>query len=132
MELIIDNNILFSLMRPNSITSQIMQIFNLKLYAPLFILKEFEEHEEEIFRKSRLSKEEFEFRKEVIKEKIKFIRLDVYKDLVKTIKIKDQDDIPYMALALKLKIPLWSNDKELKLQDKIKVLNTQEIIMLLE
>ena len=117
-------------MKPNSTASKIIQDFDLKLYAPLFILAEFGKYEEEIFKKSKLSGKEFELRKNQIKEKINFVKLEDYKDLIKTIKIKDQDDLPYVALAVKLKIPIWSNDKELKLQKNTIVLNTEEIIKL--
>ena len=40
----------------------------------------------------------------------------------------DKKDTMYFALALKLKCGIWSNDKKLKKQNKIKVLNTKEII----
>ena len=33
----------------------------------------------------------------------------------------------YFALALKLNCGLWSNDKELKKQSKVKILNTNEV-----
>lgn len=37
-------------------------------------------------------------------------------------------DIDSLALALKLNAPLWTHDKLLKEQDKIKILTTKEII----
>ena len=41
----------------------------------------------------------------------------------------DEKDVPYIALALRKNISIWSNDKELKeKQDIIKVYNTQEIL----
>jgi len=43
----------------------------------------------------------------------------------------DPDDVPYLALALKLGCAIWSNDKELKKQSVVKVYNTQEILQLL-
>ena len=43
----------------------------------------------------------------------------------------DRDDVPYFALALKFNIPIWSNDKKLKEQNKIKVYSTQDILNLL-
>jgi predicted nucleic acid-binding protein len=42
----------------------------------------------------------------------------------------DVKDIPYFALALKLNCALWSNDKKLKDQDKVKIYSTEEIMKL--
>jgi len=39
----------------------------------------------------------------------------------------DPDDMVYFALALKLNCIIWSNDKKLKEQDKIKVYSTHEL-----
>ena len=43
----------------------------------------------------------------------------------------DEADVSYLALALKLTIPILSNDKDLKKQNKIKVYSTQDILNLL-
>ena len=43
----------------------------------------------------------------------------------------DDKDVPYLALALKLKCGLWSNDAALKKQDKVTIHNTKEIFVLL-
>ena len=39
----------------------------------------------------------------------------------------DQKDISYVALSLKLNIPIWSNDKDLKKQNKIKIISEEKI-----
>ena len=40
----------------------------------------------------------------------------------------DVKDVPYFAAALKLKIPIWSNDAALKQkQDAVKVYSTKEV-----
>jgi len=44
----------------------------------------------------------------------------------------DPNDVPYMALALAKQCPLWSQDKALKRQSKIVVLDTAEIIATLK
>ena len=40
----------------------------------------------------------------------------------------DINDTEYFALALKLKCSIWSNDKKLKKQNKVKVYSTEEIV----
>lgn len=42
----------------------------------------------------------------------------------------DPDDAEYLALALRFSYPLWSNDKELKKQLKIKVFSTSDLLKL--
>ncbi len=37
------------------------------------------------------------------------------------------EDIDFIALALKENCPLWSNDKLLKKQIRVKIINTNEI-----
>lgn len=44
----------------------------------------------------------------------------------------DPDDFMYFALALKLKCPIWSNDKELKKQNEIIIYSTEDLIKELE
>ncbi len=61
---------------------------------------------------------------------INVVALDDYKKFIKhAIEVSpDEYDAPYFAVSLNLKIPLWSNDKRLKKQDQIKVLNTAEVL----
>jgi len=42
----------------------------------------------------------------------------------------DPKDVPYFALAMHLKCPLWSNDKQLKSQETVKVYATHELLEL--
>ena len=42
------------------------------------------------------------------------------------------EDAPYIALSLALKIPLWSNDSELKEQSAVTVFATGKLIKLLK
>lgn len=46
--------------------------------------------------------------------------------------IKDEKDIEYLALAMKLKMPLWTNDKLLKNQNLVKAITTADLIELLD
>ncbi len=133
MRIIIDNNILFSLMKPDSINSHLFSIIRAEFFAPDFIKQEFTKYEEECFLKSRLSKEDFTKRKKEVFSRIKFVDFLEYKFFIKEAKnsILDTDDFPYIALGLKLNCPIWSNDKDLKKQDKVKVFSTKDIVEVL-
>ena len=133
MKLIVDNNILFSLMKLDSTSSRIFSVLNCEFIAPSFVLHEFRNHEEECLKKSGLTKKKFEIRKKDIINKIKFIDFKDYSEFIKgaVSGLQDEDDAPYIALASKLKIPIWSNDKLLKVQDKVTILSTEDIINIL-
>ena len=40
----------------------------------------------------------------------------------------DSNDVLYFSLALKLNCAIWSNDKKLKQQNKIKIYSTEDLI----
>ncbi|MEK6912606.1 MAG: PIN domain-containing protein [Nanoarchaeota archaeon] len=132
MNLILDNNILFSLMNPHSMTSFIFLDLNAILFAPEFIIEEFNRYEEECRKKSKLDKFKFAERKKVIFSKINFLKLKDFNSFVEPARkfCPGENDVFYFALALELKAPIWSNDKELKNQNKVVVLDTRDIINL--
>jgi len=86
-----------------------------ELYAPSYVLEEIEEHKEEILRKVpgrlyRLMMSELK-RKLIIVGTEEFMRFqEEAKHIAKEF---DIDDWPFIALALKLGIPIWTNDKDL-------------------
>ncbi|MBI3050841.1 hypothetical protein HYY74_00100 [Candidatus Woesearchaeota archaeon] len=41
----------------------------------------------------------------------------------------DKDDTEFLAVGMALDIPVWSNNKALKLQNRVKVLNTAELMV---
>ena len=133
MMLIIDNNILFSLMNPKSMNALIFSNLDCDFFAPTFVIKEFNKYKNECLRKSGLSKKDFDSRKELIFSKINFVEYSEFKLLIKkSLEFSpDGDDAPYFALALKLECALWSNDKLLKNQNEVEVLSTKDILELI-
>ena len=68
----------------------------------------------------------------LILKKINKIPKEEYEDKIKEayeiMKDIDEKDTHYIALALKLNCPIWSNDNDLKKQNKVKVYNTKELL----
>ncbi len=130
MKLVIDANILFSALIKDSFTVDIIVCDDIELFAPEFLFDEFLQHKEDILRKARKTTEELHRLLNSIKELIKIISEDNVDDVMDEAEriSPDPKDIPYIALALKLEIPIWSNDKELKEQNKVTVYSTEEII----
>ncbi len=128
--IVIDNNVLFSLMSPSSISSYLFSSINLKFIAPEFIKEELEEHKGECLLKSKLSEEEFNIRKEEIFQSITFFPVSEYKQHLKAALslISDPDDIDFLALALSKNADIWSNDSHLSEQSTVKVFTTQDLL----
>jgi len=133
MKLVIDTNILFSFFNENSFTKKLITNPSLNLISPEFSLTKLKKYSELIIKKSKISKKTFEHFLKDLKTFTKFINNKIYlKYLDNAQRIApDEKDKDFLALSLKENCPLWSNDKELKKQSKIKVFSTKELIELL-
>jgi len=133
MKLVVDANIAFSLLKKDSFTRRLAKKHSLDLYSHKFILEELEEHSEELCELLKISKDKFERIKEILsklvnlKSKVSPQQLNWAKSL-----ISDPDDKQYLALALKLNIPIWSEDPHFKEQSVIEVFTTKELKEFLE
>ncbi len=128
--LVIDANILFSALIKNSATAKIIFEEDILLYTPDFIIDEFLKYHDLILKKTSRTNEEFIQIMHMLKSIITVIPKEEYSQFMeKAEKISpDKKDVLYFALALKLKCGIWSNDKKLKTQDKIKVYSTKELL----
>ncbi len=133
MELVIDaNEVMSSLISSSGKTAEIIFSDTLKLLAPEYILDEIHKHKEEIIKKSGLSKEELDILLSLIFSHIELIPFSQFENFQEKASkfCPDPNDTEYFALALKIGCPIWSEDKALKRQDKVKVLTTSEILNL--
>lgn len=130
MKLVIDANILISILIRNQGTRALFFSNSFTLFAPEFLLEEIHKHEAEIMTKANISKQEFDFFLHLVASKIIFIpRLIFAKHIETASKISpDKNDVLYFALALKLQSSIWSNDKKLKNQKTVTVLSTTDLL----
>lgn len=138
MRIVVDSNILFSFFWKDSTFSELCERKELQLISSEYALEEIKNYKEEIMKKAKISNEEFNKRRLELVGRIDFIPLGDYmsefnniKKLAEKFKDKHDEilqDIDFLALALKLGLPLWTHDKLLKEQDKIKILTTKDII----
>lgn len=129
MNLVIDANILFSILIKQGKTIEILLNPLLNLYAPVFIFDEVAKHKDEILEKTgRTENELIELMSDILSI-VKFIaRENIEESLPEAEAISpDKDDSTYFALALKFNCAIWSNDKRLKSQNKIKVYSTNDL-----
>ncbi len=132
MELVVDANVFFSALMRNSHTRHFLLFGGHALYTSEFVFEEIMKHSDEVSKKTLLSPEEIIslFNEMVLLANIKIIPLAEYKAYVKTAQevCPDSNDVHYFALALKLKCAIWSNDKKLKEQNRVKVYASHELV----
>lgn len=131
MELVIDTNIVFSLFKAESFTREILEEHKIKLFSPEKLIEELEKYSELICSKSNISKSKFLLNISLLPEIIELKKVDeLLKSKAKKL-ILHESDADFLALALQLNIPIWSNDPHLKEQSLIKVFTTSELIKFL-
>jgi predicted nucleic acid-binding protein len=117
---VVDSNLIFSALISNA--SRIRDILlenNMNFYSPNFLITEIYKHKDKIVKNSHLVDSEFYLYLNGLIERIKFVPIDYISiesrqkayDLCKSIDVKDT---PFVALAVDLKIPLWTGDKKLR------------------
>jgi len=137
MNIIIDSNELFSALIKDSITRKIILEYASFFLFPSFIFEEMQKHKTELLKKSRMSGEDFSKLLQLILKKVVIVPNEVLipyrKEAFEIVKNIDPDDVLFVACALAYyNSIIWSNDRKLKKQSRVKVLNTKEIIKLLQ
>ncbi len=133
MELVVDANVFISaLISSSGKTCEMLFSDKLKLYAPEYLLEEVGKHTKIISEKSGLSFEEINVLLSLVSSNLELFPFSEFKEFMEQASkiCPDPDDTEYFALALKLKCPLWSNDRRLK-QGSLKVLTTSELLKML-
>ncbi len=133
MMLVVDANILFSALIKNSLTAELLFEESLNLYTPEFIIDEFFKYEDFLLEKTSRTKEEFIQIMHMLKDAITVVPKEEYSRFVEEAEniSPDKEDVLYFALALKFRCGIWSNDKRLKNQDKIKIYSTSDVMKLI-
>ncbi|MEK6968346.1 MAG: PIN domain-containing protein [Nanoarchaeota archaeon] len=134
MKFIIDANIVIAMLLKPGKTAELFFLDGMELYAPNLLFEELDQKKEVIVGRSSISEIELKKFFKILQEKINVIPEDEFKSRIKLADsfCPDPNDVSYFALALHLNYPIWSNDKELKNQNKVKVYSTHELVTLLE
>ncbi len=130
MDLIVDANILFAVCISSGKTEEIMFSEEVSLFAPEFLFEEFEKYKNIILEKTKRSNHEFDELIIVLKKRIRTIaneETERFLNYAQQIS-PDLKDVDYFALAMKLNCAIWSNDVELKSQNVVKVISTNDVI----
>ena len=130
MDLVLDANVLFSVLIKKGKTEELIFETDIHLFAPEFIFEEFDKYKVMLLEKTQRTNEEFEELLNILKKKIKTIpNEETEKYISEARKISpDIKDSDYFALALKIKCPIWSNDKALKDKQKaVQIYSTEDL-----
>jgi predicted nucleic acid-binding protein len=118
--IVVDANILFAaLISNNRKTRLILANHQYKFYAPKYLFVELFEHKETILQKAHISEAEVYELLDNILQNIHFVGNDfisttLYWQAYRLCKDADEDDTPFVALALALKAKYWTRDETLK------------------
>ena len=136
MKIVIDSNILFSALIKDSITRRIILDYENQFLFPSYIFEEMEIHKTELLTKSKMKEKDFEELLSLLLRKVIIIPNEVLlhykKEAYQIIKDIDPDDVTFIACALAFNDSvIWSDDKKLKQQSKIRIKNTNEMYSLI-
>ena len=131
MDIVVGANEIFAALIKESKTYELLFDERLHLFTTEFFFTEFKKHSKEIQKKTEKTEEELNNLLDVLKKKIILVPLEEllpYLDEAEKIS-PDPDDVAYIALALKLKCAIWSQDRKLKeKQNRIQVYSTEDLV----
>ncbi|MEA3458209.1 MAG: PIN domain-containing protein [Candidatus Thermoplasmatota archaeon] len=132
MKIIIDSNILFSALIKNSLTRRMVLDYNGYFLFPSFIFEEMEKHKGELLKKSKMNAKDFNLLLNLLLRKVMVVPIEALfqyrKKAYEIIKDVDPDDTIFIACALAHPDSvIWSDDKKLKQQTHVRVINTTEM-----
>lgn len=134
MQLVVDTNIAIAALVKNAVTRQLIFDNRLELFAPEHMIEELEGHKDEIAEKAKIEKMELSKLTASLLLNIRLVPSAHFSGYLKeALKISpDKEDSPFFALALSKNIPIWSNERNLRVRQKfIKVYTTSELFRLL-
>ncbi|MBM4250036.1 MAG: hypothetical protein FJ149_11555 [Euryarchaeota archaeon] len=134
MDLVIDANVIFASLIKDGLTAELLFVEELHLCAPEYLLDEMDKYRDLLQRKTERTDEEFKEFLRVMKRRISFIPKEELEGWLQEAKrtSPDRDDAPYLALAIKKGIGIWSNDGLLKGQSMVPVYSTGELLAMLK
>jgi predicted nucleic acid-binding protein len=132
LNIVIDSNILFSALIKDSLTRRMILDYKGTFLFPSYIFEEMEKHKRELQIKSRMTPEEFKLLLSYLLLKVSVVPtnslIQYKKQAYEIVKDIDPNDVLFIACALAYPQSfLWSDDKKLRRQSIVPILNTREM-----
>ena len=133
INLVIDTNIVISALIRKSFTRKLLCHPALTLFAPQILIVEIQKHQDLIQRKSKLTQAVYIKLQKSLLDHVISVPEEIYQpkltEALDLIGHRDPKDVPFLALALSIKVEgIWSNDEDFKGQRKIVVFTTVDLI----
>jgi predicted nucleic acid-binding protein len=133
MELVVDANILLGGFMKPALTRELLLDSRLKLHAPEYLIYETRKHllgNSDLRKRIGLSPKQIDELWFILTQNIEsHAKADYQRTYSAALKIAPHpEDAPYLALALCVGIPVWSNDKGMKAQNRVRVFATHEVL----
>lgn len=133
MKIVVDSNRIIAALIKDSTTRGIILDSFFDFVTPEYILIEIRKYEEDIIKKAKITKKEFEILLALISESITIIPSVEYGTFIGKLRkeIKDHKDLPYMAVFLSTNAHgIWSHDSDFLQQKRIKILTNIDMLKL--
>ncbi len=133
MIFILDTNILISALIKDSITRKIIVESDETFLIPELVLEEIRKHEEEILKKSGLSKESYLQILGKLLEHMALMPTEAVKENLEEANAImadiDEEDVVFIAAALCFEdAAIWSDDTDFEKQPKVKIFKTADMV----
>lgn len=137
MKIIVDTNVVVAAVLKDSITRRILLYPRISYYSPEFMLTEFSLHKNEIMHKTHLTKNSFPTIQNLVFSNLKIVQKLNYNHYMKAaeeiVGNIDRNDVQYFALSLAISADgIWSYDKRLTKQGRVRIFNTSEMFQLVK
>lgn len=137
--IVADSNILISaLLKDHSINTKLIKSGYFIIYFPEYGLKEIDSYQAYIKAKGDRSSQflSLEYAQNFLLKAVQIVPLDLYRpkmrDAFEIMKEIDEKDAPFLALAMQIGCPVWSNDKHFQRQKAVRFYTTRDILGLLK
>ena len=136
MEVVVDANILIAAFLKAALTRTLFLDERLELFAPEHLLSETRKvirQNPRLIKRTGLSIKEREEVFNIITRRIKVVKKREYRPFLQQALAlaAHEEDAPYLAVALRFKIPIWSNDTDFDEQNAVRVYSTRELARML-
>ncbi len=132
MRLVLDTNVILKALIKNSRVRAVLLNPRHQFLIPEHALEEIERHLQLIQRKTSLSENEIRLVLRTLLTNIETVPAQMvlkrWREAQKEMERIDRNDIPFVAALSVHSEGIWSDDKDLKRQDKVKVWNTREVL----
>jgi len=137
---IVDANKLIAAFLKNGLIRRIIVLGGMKLYTIEQVLEEVDEHKDELLVKAGIDERVYNLiLRDILLPHIAVVEgrwvMDVADEAREISRGFDPDDWPVIALALKLKVPIWTNDKKIveasRSTKRFRAITTHELLKML-